>query len=141
MEIEQICRVFGVLHRHSLDHIAGFARELGISAVDCIFLLFVFANEGINQEQLSALLTIDKSATAKAMKSLERAGYIQRTQSSQDRRAKNVFSTEKARGIQPLIKADLRAYMEAVTREVSPGDLDITLRTIEAVTNRLPGRP
>ncbi|BDU71793.1 MarR family winged helix-turn-helix transcriptional regulator [Mesoterricola silvestris] len=141
MEIEQICRVFGVLHRHSLDHIAGFARGLDISAVECIFLLFVLANEGINQERLSALLTIDKSATAKAMKSLERAGYIERSPSSRDRRAKIVFSTAKARDLQPLIKANLKGYMEAITREVSPGDLEITLRTIEAVTNRLAGRP
>lgn len=140
MEIERICRVFGVLHRHSLDFIGGFARELGIGAVDCIFLLFIFSNEGINQEQLSTLLAIDKSATAKAMKSLERSGFILRSQSAQDKRAKQVFSTDKARGIQPFIESNLKKYMEAATREVSPGDLDITLRTIEAVTNRLVGK-
>ena len=51
---------------------------------------------GINQNDLSLLLKVDKSTTAKAVQKLTAAGYINRQRSSEDQRHCQLFPTEKA---------------------------------------------
>ena len=141
MEVERISRVLGVVYRHALGYMNAFAEELGMSALECIFLVAIFANEGINQEQLSTLLAIDKSATAKAMKSLEKNGFITREQSRDDKRAKNVFSTMKSKQCRKFIVLKLQAYVDFTSTDIDVNDFAITLRTLERIANKLVSTP
>ena len=137
MEAERIGRVLGVVYRHSLNYMNSFSQELGLSALECVFLVSILVNEGINQEQLSTLHAIDKSATAKAMKSLEAKGFITREQSRDDKRAKNVFPTQKSQQTHSVIAEKLQAYLEYTSKDIDAEDFAITLRTLERVASRL----
>lgn len=79
-------------------------KPFDMNAGQLIFLLVLFEHNGITQEELSKYLNIDKSTTAKAVKSLEQNGYIIRKTSKQDKRAYNVYTTNKA----ALIRQEIR---------------------------------
>lgn len=52
----------------------------------------MYFNEGINQEELSALVFLDKSLTARAIKSLEEKGFIRRKTVKKIKELKNLFN-------------------------------------------------
>lgn len=141
MEVEKVGRVLGVLYRATLDHFSHLSGQFGISGLEGTFLLTLFEHEGINQERLSALLVIDKSATAKAVKSLEGKGLVRREQSREDRRAKNVFTTDQAKAIRAPIMAHLEPYADRLASGVSAGDLETTIRTLTFIADKLVSEP
>jgi len=141
MEVEHISRVLGVVYRHSLDYMNASMLELGLSALESAFLISILVNEGINQEQLSALLAIDKSATAKAMKSMEAKGFVRREQSADDKRAKRVFSTEKGRRCREFICAKVEQYISLLAGNISPEDFEATLRTLTLMADKMIALP
>jgi DNA-binding MarR family transcriptional regulator len=141
VEVEKIGRVLGVLYRTSLAHLSSLSEQFGISGLEGTFLLTLFDHEGITQERLSALLAIDKSATAKAMKSLEAKGLVRREQSREDRRAKNVYTTDRGKALWEPILARLRIFAERLASGVSPGDLEITQRTLAFIATKLVDAP
>jgi DNA-binding MarR family transcriptional regulator len=141
VEVEHISRVLGVVYRHSLDYMNATMLELGLSALESAFLVSILVNEGINQEQLSALLAIDKSATAKAMKSMEAKGFVKREQSADDKRAKRVFSTERGRRCRDSICAKVEHYISSLASDISPEDFEATLRTLTLMADRMIALP
>ena len=66
-------------------------KELALQRGQFIFLTRICENTGINQNDLSLLLKVDKSTTAKAVQKLTAAGYINRQRSKilQRQNAKN----------------------------------------------------
>lgn len=62
-------------------------------------------NPGISQEELSYMLRIDKTTTAKALKKLEEKGYIKKHKSKTDRRSWAIYPNDKLIDIYPhLVK-------------------------------------
>lgn len=74
MELLTLARNVGILHRQTQTYIAAIGSTLDISFSECILLMNIYGNEGITQEELSALLFIDKAATARSLQSLEKKG-------------------------------------------------------------------
>ncbi len=101
--IREITREIVVISR-CLNYI----REVDFKNLDLqrnqhIFLIRIMENPGINQEDLSQLLRIDKTTTAKALKKLEEKGYVNRLKSKQDLRSLCIWPTEKTENIYPYI--------------------------------------
>ena len=71
-------------------------KELALQRGQFIFLTRICENTGINQNDLSLLLKVDKSTTAKAVQKLTAAGYINRQRSSEDQRHWQTFPNRKS---------------------------------------------
>ncbi len=97
-------KYISTIYRHAMMYANKYLKPFNISGGQLSFLLALFEHNGITQEELSKYLNIDKSTTAKAIKSLEQNGYITRKTSEQDKRAYNVYTTNKA----ALIKQEIR---------------------------------
>ena len=74
-----------VLYRQFQIYINNNTKDLQISASEYIFLMEMYKNDNMSQEQLSKNLIIDKSATARAIKSLEEKEYIIRKKDDNDK--------------------------------------------------------
>lgn len=96
-------RWISLLSRHCQSYITKKLKTHNLGCGQYAFLLAVFNNNGISQDTLSELLHIDKGTTAKAVKKLEEEGYIVREVHPQDRRAYELFTTEKALEVKPHI--------------------------------------
>ena len=101
-----------------------YIREVDFKGLDLernqhVFLMRVVENPGINQEDLSQLLRIDKTTVAKALKKLEGKGYIKRVKSKKDLRSFNIWPTKKTQDIYPIL-------LESILRTSEQGVADFT---------------
>ena len=97
MDLLTIARYNGLFNRQTQAYITAAFSGMDINYSECILLMNLYDNEGINQEELSSMLFIDKAATARSIKSLEKKGFITRKMMAEDRRAKKLFLTNNAK--------------------------------------------
>lgn len=116
---EYISRWFSILHRLSLSHIYNGLKELKIGSGQVMFLLELYYQDGVNQEELSRLLNIDGANTARAIKKLEQEGYVRREQDPNDKRAYLIYLTEKAAAMKPQIFELIRSWEETLLENLS----------------------
>lgn len=80
-------------YRHSQILINRAFEKFNIAHGQYIYMLFIYFNEGVSQKDVSRELGLDKTTTAKALKHLEERGYIERRQSTEDKRFYELYVT------------------------------------------------
>ncbi len=79
----------------------------------------LYLKGGINQEELSCYLKIDKGTTAKAIRKLEDEGYLVRDIDLKDKRAYKISLTPKALEVIPVIQAAAKDWENIITSGLS----------------------
>ena len=100
-----------------------------------IFLNALYKQDGINQDEISEYLKIDKGTTAKAIKQLEKDGYVIRQEDTKDKRKKKVFLTEKAQKVKPAIRSALVSWNDGLWKGFTAEERVYTLKMIERIAN------
>lgn len=103
MDYREVVKWFWMLERRSQSHITKACEQYRISFSEFVILFDLYEHEGINQEDLSEILLIDKAAAARSLKSLEQKGYVKRLPSQYDRRVKLVYSTDAGKKLQVFL--------------------------------------
>jgi len=91
--------------------------ELGSGAYP--YLLTLYHNDGINQNQISKELDVDKAMSARIIKKLITIGYVRKEADQEDSRACKLYLTDKAKSIIPAVKAELFHWNEIMTKSLS----------------------
>lgn len=97
MDIKHDTRFFGILNRQLQTYINLAFKAIDLNYWECIFIVNLYDNEGINQEMLSSILLIDKAIATKTIKSLVNKGFIIRKVCEKDKRAKNLYLSDKGK--------------------------------------------
>lgn len=79
------------------------------------------SHEGITQEELMALLYIDKATTARSLKSLELKGYLIRLHDVANRRQNRLYLT----GLKEPVRDELSKLNIKITYGIDPVVLDL----------------
>ncbi|MFB5066118.1 MAG: MarR family winged helix-turn-helix transcriptional regulator [Candidatus Wallacebacter cryptica] len=116
---EYISRWFSILHRLSLSYVYDGLKKFNIGSGQVMFLLELYYQGGVSQEELSRLLNIDGANTTRAVRKLEQEGYVRREQNPQDRRAYQIFLTEKALALKPEIFQLIRNWEDTLLQNLS----------------------
>lgn len=103
MDHREAVKWFWMLERRSQSHITKACEQYRISFSEFVILFDLYEHEGINQEDLSEILLIDKAAAARSLKSLEEKGYVKRLPGQYDRRVKLVYSTDAGKKLQVFL--------------------------------------
>lgn len=114
-----IGRWISILYRYRLNYLGKRLEPYNIGSGQHLFLMVLSKNDGINQEELSSYLKIDKATTAKAIKKLEEEGYVIRRIDDIDKRAYRVFLTDKGRDVIPIIDEAVKDWEEFITEGFS----------------------
>jgi MarR family transcriptional regulator, transcriptional regulator for hemolysin len=100
---EDFERVFGfVLYEAARLYSKRFdqkARALGLSRAQCHVLVRLALNEGTNQARLAELLELEPISLARMVDRMEQAGWVERRADPDDRRARLLYLTPKAKPI------------------------------------------
>ncbi|AGK96355.1 MarR family winged helix-turn-helix transcriptional regulator [Clostridium pasteurianum] len=136
MELINFARLVGILNRQSQDYMTIAYKSIGISFSECIFLLNLYGNEGINQEKLSSMLLIDKAATARSIKSLEKKGFLMRKISKEDKRAKKLYLTGKGKDCKEQIFSSLRKWIDFLTEGMDKETKNIVFKGLQSMAGR-----
>lgn len=132
-----IGRLISILHRQSQIYINCVLKEYGITSAEYAFLLYLYKKDGITQDDLSTYLYIDKSATARAIKSLEEKGYIIRSKDSIDKRCNRVYLTEKAKAHEDEIKKRILKWSQFLTEDMDEETINMTFTLLEGMVEKV----
>lgn len=136
MKRKTIGKYAGILNRQFQTYIGMAFKDIDITFTEYIFLANMYFNEGINQEELSALVFLDKSLTARAIKSLEEKGFIKRKNCEEDKRAKKLYLTDKAMDCKEYVYSIVKKWDDYITEGMSEENIDIVIHGLEFMGNR-----
>lgn len=117
-----ILRFVSILYRYSHMHIARRLQPYGLASGQHPFLLAVCRHPGFSQDQLSEHLVMDKGTTAKAVKALEKAGWIDRRVDEADRRIYRLFATKQGQELGSRLDAILLQWQETLFAGFTPAE-------------------
>lgn len=107
------------------------ARQLGATRAQWRTLTMLSRNEGINQGALAELLEVEPITLCRMIDRLEESGLVERRRDPSDRRAWQLFLTEKST---PML-ADLRVTADELFDQVLVGMSDSARETLSASLN------
>lgn len=108
----------------------------GLKSCHTSYLMQICANPGITQDRLAQLIFINKSNVARQAAFLEEEGYIRREPSQADRRAMELYPTEKALELLPQIKTILTDWERCITEGVTQEEMEIVTRVLSRMKDK-----
>ena len=112
-------------------------RPLGLAPAQFMTLLELWAEDGLTQTQLVARLDVEQATMANTLKRMERDGLVERRPHPQDRRAQQVWLSDKGRALEGPATQAAAAQNEAALAPLSPQErgqlLDLSRRLIAAM--------
>lgn len=103
-----IGKLISYLHRQSQKVLVRDLLPYGIgSGGQHTFLKLILNTPGITQDQMTVETKFDKATTARSVKHLEEAGYIERRPDPADRRSSLLYPTAKAIAFKPTLQSVL----------------------------------
>ncbi len=111
-------------------------QQYGLGPSSYNFLLCLAANEGASQKQLCEKMLVDEAIATRAMKKLEKQGFITRQKDRNDLRCYALYLTEKGREIIPILQASLQDWWTTLTEDFPAEDLEKLLAQCEQMTQK-----
>ena len=127
---ESLGRLIGCLHRHARSY---FERELApfdLGSGTLSVLMALLHHDGINQQELSQKLHVDKATTTRAITKLVRIGYVEREKDQTDSRAYKLSLTPKTRAIAPEIQQVLHSWTAILAHGLTDKEKDTALKLL-----------
>jgi DNA-binding MarR family transcriptional regulator len=109
----------------------------GVTRGQWYFLRVLWITDGLSQRELSARVGMMEPTTVIALRSMERAGLIQRVRSDDDRRKVEVFLTAKATQLRNELLVVAKGITDAAEDGITARDLDVFRRVITRMTANL----
>lgn len=98
-----------------------------------MFLIELYKNDGISQEELSEILNIDKATTCRAIKKLEKEELLIKVKDENDKRAYKLYLTEKSKSIEDNIKNALNEWEKHISKELSQEEVNILINMLKKI--------
>ncbi|AKA67890.1 MULTISPECIES: MarR family winged helix-turn-helix transcriptional regulator [Clostridium] len=131
--MKNLSKYISVAHRRSQIFYTEQLEKIGISSGQFMYIVCICENPGYTQDELSQQLIIDKSTVAKVLSQLEANGFITKITNSNDRRAFNIFPTDKALNIYPKILEIKDRWHREITEGLSDIECDVFQKLMEKV--------
>jgi len=125
-----IVRMISILYRKSLSFLSVSLEKYNLTVAEHPIFAILQHHDGATQEELTARLVIDKSATARTVESLSKKGYVKCVRDKHDKRKKRVFLTATARAIWPSVKRELLRHNELLTKNIDAQSLEIAYNAL-----------
>ena len=129
-----IGRYVSILYRYGQSFLERKLNPYSIGSGQFIFLVVLFQEDGITQENLSRLLNIDKGTTARAVKKLEETGYVRRKTDPKDNRARIVYLTEEGLKLQPVVKGISEKWTEMLTADFTDSEKEMAVSFLKKMS-------
>lgn len=131
--MKDLSKLIAVAARHTQMFYSERLKHRGVSGGQFMYIVAVCENPGETQDRLSERLIIDKSTVAKILAQLEAAGFVRRAMDANDKRALNVFPTEKAVAARLEILEIKNEWHDKLTLGLSEIERDVFEKLMEKV--------
>lgn len=124
---QSLGRAVGIIHRHAMIYMDRELAALGLGRSTFLFMVTLFHDDGMRQEELTRELGINKGTTTRAVSKLEKLGYVRRERDPDDQRAYRVILTDKAMAIKAAFLDVLIEGTEVLARGFTQAERDQAL--------------
>ena len=114
-------------------------RKYHITIAEEPYFMAIQSHDGATQEELTALVGVDKAMTTRVIHSLEHNGLVKRVQDKNDKRQNRIYKSEKADEISESVRNDLLRLNQSFTEGISRKDMEsfmCTLAVLDANISR-----
>ena len=125
-----------ITHRCTMRYRERELADTGLNACHPPYLLALYREPGIAQDELARRMEINRSTAARQLASLESLGYIRREPAAEDRRSLLVYPTQKALDLQPRLMQTLRAWREYLTADFTPQEQELLSQLLARMAER-----
>lgn len=134
-EHESFSKYISKIYRYGNSFLTKEFSSIGIGAGQYLFLIHLYKNDGISQEDLSDLICIDKGTTAKAIKKLEELNFVIRIKDTNDKRINRIFLTSKALEVRNEFFNILNRHEAILTKNLTEEEINLGLKILEKMND------
>lgn len=113
------------------------ARAIGVTRAQWKVLFALSREEGLNQGALAQRLEVEAITLSRMIDRLEEAALVERRHAPADRRAWQLYLTDRARPLLDQLRAIALDLTDAALDGVTPEDLATTMTTLERMRTNL----
>ena len=110
--------------------------NVGLKSIHASYLVQICAHPGISQDGLARRIFINKSNVARQSAALEEQGFILRKASEADKRVMELYPTEKALEVLPLIREVFQSWEANIAQDFTPEELELMSRLLKRMKTR-----
>lgn len=126
-----IARWVSILYRYGQSFISKYAEPYNLGSGQYIFLIALYKKDGVSQEEMSKYLKLDKSTATKAIKQLEKEGYVRREIDEHDKRAYKIFLTQEAMNIKSELNEVINKWENMLSSGLSQSEKEIFMKLLK----------
>lgn len=134
---QTVGRAVSILYRKYQVYLNKALKPLMLTGAELPFLMVLYKNEGVSQDELSQYLMIDKAATARALQSLIEKGYIYKEKDSLDKRANQIYLLDLAKDNQKAILRVLEYWHQYLLEGIDKDKVDLFMNVLDFMTNKV----
>ena len=132
-EYRKLSKYTGGIYRCTLSYTNEVLKPYGLCGGSGSFLLALALKDGINQNQLSKELNVDKAMSAREVKKLIQMGYVKKETDHKDTRAYKLYLTEEGKSMIPAIKKEMTLWNDAITKGLDEKEKEELMRMLDVV--------
>jgi len=126
--MEKLLRDLLRVSRKAQICVGAVVKKYNITVAEEPFFMAINSHDGATQEELTALVGVDKAMTTRVIHSLESKGLVKRVQDTKDKRQNKIYKTD---------KVDLLHLNQIFTAGIGNDDLDIFMRTLAVLEKNI----
>ena len=135
--MEKLSRDLLRVSRKAQICIGSIVKKYNISVAEEPFFMAINSHDGATQEELTALVGVDKAMTTRVIHSLESKGLVKRMQDAKDKRQNRIYKTNKVNEISDTVLKDLLQLNQIFTTGINNDDLDNFMRTLAVLEDNI----
>ena len=131
---QSVGKYISIIHRTGSSFLSKEFSKFNIGSGQYMYLIHLYKNDGLSQEELTEILNIDKGTTAKSIKKLETEGFVMRVKDKNDKRINRVYLTHKALEIKDEFLSSINAWENTLTSNLSYAEKEQALTLLKKIT-------
>lgn len=135
--MKEILREIGMIAR-ALDSISNIEfKEYDLTKGQYLYLVRICENPGIIQEKLAEMIKVDRTTVSRAIKKLEKNGFIERREDKYNKKIKKIFPTMKGKNVYPNIKRENDHSNSVALAGFSESEVEIISQLLQRVRKNI----
>lgn len=131
-----ITRSLNVLARLGQQYRNAHLEDTGLTAIQAPYVLHIHARPGLSQEELARALRVNPSNATRQLSMLEKAGFVTRAHSKQDKRRMELYPTQLAVDTVPKVLLVNQAWNQVLTQGMTGEDQQRLISLLEIMLEK-----
>ncbi|PTK58289.1 MarR family transcriptional regulator [Staphylococcus nepalensis] len=135
--MKDILRDIGIIAR-ALDSISNIEfKDINLSKGQFVYLVRIYENPGIIQEQLVEMLKIDRATASRAIKNMENNGLITKKSQKENKKNKILYATEKGEELYSFIIRENEHSNSVALEGLTETEITTLVKLLDKVKNNI----